>query len=71
LGTIRWEAVEYYDGEDGPEGYCPIDTNQSGDVYQKDTVGPERLEDWKDTICSEEVKADWSSEQEHWGTKES
>jgi len=47
-----------------------MDTNQSGDVYQKDTVGPESLEDWKDTICSEEVQGDWLTEQGHWGTKE-
>jgi hypothetical protein len=47
-----------------------MDSNQSGDVYQKDTVGPERLEDWRDTICSEEVQADWLSEQGDWGTKE-
>jgi hypothetical protein len=31
------------------------DTNQPGDVYHKDTVGPERLEDAQDTICLEEV----------------
>jgi len=38
------------------------DTNQPADGYHKDTVGPERLEDWQDTICSEEVQADWLSE---------
>jgi len=46
-----------------------MDTNQSGDVYQKDTVGPERLEDSKDTVCSEEVQADWLSEQGDWKTR--
>ena len=64
------EAVEWLNKEDGPEDNSPIDTNNSGDVYQKDTVGPERLEDWKDTICSKEVQADWLSHQRHWGTKE-
>jgi hypothetical protein len=59
---IRWKAVEWYNEEDGSEDNSLIDTNQSGDVYQKDTVGPERLEDQKDTICSEEVQADWLSE---------
>jgi hypothetical protein len=44
-----------------------MDINQSGDVYLKDTVGPERLEDWKDSICTEGVKADWISEQGDWG----
>jgi hypothetical protein len=42
---IRRKAVEWYNEEDGPEGNSPMDTNQSGDVYQKDTVGPKRLED--------------------------
>jgi hypothetical protein len=47
-----------------------MDTNQSGDTYQKDdTVGPKRLEDWKDTICSDEVQADWLSEHGDWGTR--
>jgi hypothetical protein len=46
-----------------------MDPNKSGDVSQKDTVGPERLEDWKDTICTEEVQADWVSEQWDWGTR--
>ena len=70
LGTLRWEAVEWYDGEDGPEDSSSMDTNQSGDVYQNDIVGLERLEDWKDTICSEGVQADWISEQGHWGGSE-
>jgi hypothetical protein len=45
-------------------------TNQSGDVYQKDPVGPERLEDWKYTICSEEVQVDWLTEPGDRGTTE-
>jgi len=54
-----WEkAAEWYEEPGGPEDNSPMDTNQSGDLYQKDTVGPEWLEDWKDTICSEEVQAD-------------
>jgi len=71
LDTIQWKAVEWYDGEDGPEDNSPMDLNQSGAVYQNDTVRPEGLEDWKDNICTEEVQADWLSEQGHWGTKES
>ena len=47
-----------------------MDTNQSGDVYQKVTVGPERQEDWKGTICSENVQADWLSRQVDWGRME-
>jgi hypothetical protein len=40
---------------DGPEDYSPIDTNQSGDVSQTDTIdGPDRLADRKDIICSDE-----------------
>jgi len=61
--------VEWYNEEDGPEDNSPMDTNQSGHVYQKDTVGLERLEDWNDTTCSEEVQADWISGQRDWGTK--
>jgi len=45
LGTIWREAVEWFNKEDGPEDNSPMDTNQSGDEYQKDTVGPERLGD--------------------------
>jgi hypothetical protein len=44
-----------------------MDTNQSGNVYEKDTVGPERLEDRMETICLEEVQADRFSEQRDWG----
>jgi len=69
LRTIQRKAVEWYNEQDGPEDNSPMDTNQSGDVYQEDTVGLERLEDWKDTICSEEVQADWLSGQGDWGTK--
>jgi len=61
------KAVEWYDEEDSPEDNSLMGTNQSGHVYQKETVGPERLEDCKDTICSREVQANWLSEQEHCG----
>jgi hypothetical protein len=67
--TIRGKAIEWYNEDDGPEDNSLMDTNQSGDIYQKDTDGPKRLEDWKDTICSEEVQADWLLEQGDWGTK--
>ena len=40
-----------------------MDTNQSGDVYQNDTVGLDRVEDQRDSICSEEVQPNWLSEQ--------
>jgi len=43
-----------------------MDTNQSRDVYQKDTIGTETLEECKNTICSEEVQADWLSEYGDW-----
>jgi len=69
LSAIRWKAVEWYKEVAGPEDNSPMDNNQSGDVYQKDTVAPERLEDWKDTICSEEVKVDWLSEEGDWRTR--
>jgi hypothetical protein len=42
---IHRKAVEWYNVEDGPEDNSPMDTNQSGDVYQTDTVGSDRLED--------------------------
>ena len=42
---IQAKAVEWYNEEDGPEDYSPMDTNQSGDVYLKDTVCQKRLED--------------------------
>jgi len=51
------------------EDNSPMDTNQSGDVYQKETVDQAKLEDLKDIICSEEVQANWLSPQEVWGTK--
>jgi len=54
--------VGWYNDEDGPEDNSPMDTNQSGHVYQKVTVGLEKLEDWKDSIYSDEVQADWLSE---------
>jgi hypothetical protein len=47
-----------------------MDTNQSGDLYQKDTVCPETVENWKNTIYSYDVQADGLSEQEDWGIKE-
>jgi len=46
-----------------------MDTNQPGDIYQKNTVGLKRLEELKDTICSEEVQANWISEQGDWGMR--
>jgi len=66
---IREKAVEWYYEDNGPEDNSPMDTNQPGDIYRKDTVGPKRLKDCKDTICSEEVQADWLSEQGDWGTR--
>ena len=68
MSMIRGKDSEWYNEDDGPEDNSPMDTNRSGDIYQKDTVGPKRLEDWKDSICSEEVEADWLSEQGDWGT---
>jgi hypothetical protein len=41
---IRRKAVEWYNEVDGPENNSPTDTNWSGDVYQDDAVGPERLD---------------------------
>jgi hypothetical protein len=52
LSTIQRKAIEWSNEEDGPEDNNPMDTNQSGDLYQKDTVCPETLEDWKNTIDS-------------------
>jgi len=69
LSTIREKAVEWCKEENGPEDNSPMDTNQSGDVYQKDTVCPEGLEDWRDTICLEEVQADWLPEHRDWRAK--
>jgi len=65
---IQRKDVEWYNENDGLENNSPMDTNQSGDVYGKDTVCPERLEDGRGTIRSEEVQADWLSEQGNWGT---
>jgi hypothetical protein len=62
-------AAEWYNEEDGPEDNISINTNQSGNVYRKNTVGPERLEDLKNTICSDKVQTDWLSWQGDWGTK--
>jgi len=56
LRTIQGKAVQWFNEEAGPEDYSPMDTNQSGDQYHKDTVGVERLQDRGDTICSEEVR---------------
>jgi len=66
LSRIWRKAVEWYKEVDDPEHNRPMDTNQSGDVYQKDTVGPEKLEDRMDTICSEEVQVNWLSEHGDW-----
>jgi hypothetical protein len=46
-----------------------MDANQSGDIYPKDTVCPEEREDLNDTICSQEVEADWFSVPGNWGMK--
>jgi len=67
LYTIRCRAVEWYTEEDSLEDNSPMDTNQSGDLYQKHNVGLEKLEDWKDTIFSEEVQVDLLSKQGDWG----
>jgi len=45
LSKIQKKAVEWYNEVDSPEDNNLMDTNQSGDLYQKDTVGPEKLED--------------------------
>jgi len=63
LSIISRKTIEWYKEVDGPEDNSLIDTNQSGYVYQKDTVGLERLEDWRDSICWEEVQANWLAEQ--------
>jgi len=51
------KVVEWYEEVDGPEDNSPMDTNQCVDVYQMETVRPERLEDGKDVICLKEVQA--------------
>lgn len=53
----------WYNEVDGPEDNSPMDYNQSGNKHHQDTVGAERLEDWRDTICLEKVQADWLLEQ--------
>jgi hypothetical protein len=57
------KADEWYKEVDSPEDNSPMDINQSGVVCQKDTVGPQGLEDWSDTICTGKVQADWLLEQ--------
>jgi hypothetical protein len=47
----------------GPEDNREMDTNQSGDVYPNNTVGPDALKDCSKTICSEEVQGGRLSEQ--------
>jgi len=66
LSMRQVKAVEWYKEVDGLEDNSLMDTNRSGNVYQKYTVDPERLEDWKDTICSEEVQADSFPEKLDW-----
>jgi len=56
LCTIRWGPVQWYIEGDGLEDNSPMDPNQFGDVYQKDTVGQRRLEDWKDTIAGRKFR---------------
>ena len=58
MSMILRNTGQWYNEKDRPEDNGLMDTNQSGDVYQKDTVGLEKLEDWKDTIRSEEIQAD-------------
>jgi hypothetical protein len=36
--------VEWYNDKDGPEDNNSMDTNQSGEIYPKDTVSLESLE---------------------------
>jgi len=38
---ISRKAIEWYKEVVGLEEHSPMDPNQSRDVYQKDTVGPE------------------------------
>jgi hypothetical protein len=56
------KPVEWYKEVDGLEDNSPMETNQTGDVYQMESVGPESLDDWKDTIYLEAGQADWLSE---------
>jgi len=58
--------VEWYKEVYGPEDNSLMDANPSRDVHQMDTVGPESLEDWKDTICPGEVQGDWLSKLGDW-----
>jgi len=51
--------MEWYKEVYGPTENSPVDPNQSGDGDQIETGGQESLEDWMDTICSNEVQADW------------
>jgi hypothetical protein len=57
--VIQRKAAEWCNKEDGREDNSPMDTNHSGHVYLNDNVCLERLKDWKDTICLEEVQANW------------
>jgi len=51
---------------EGSEEHSPMNTHQPGDVYRNDTVHLERLENSRDTICSEEVQADRLSWEGEW-----
>jgi hypothetical protein len=51
------------------EDNSQTDTIQSGDISQKGTVCPERLEDQIDNISLEEVNTYWLSEQGDWETR--
>jgi len=62
--TMIWrKAMEWAKHVDGTEENSTMEANQSGTLHQEDTIGPERLEDWKNNTCSEEIQADWLSEQ--------
>jgi hypothetical protein len=43
-----------------------MENDQFGDVYLQDSVGPEALGDWGNTICLEAIHPSWLSEQGDW-----
>jgi hypothetical protein len=57
MSTIWRKAVEWYRELAGLGNHSPTATNHSGDVYHQASGGPDRLENWMETICSEEVQA--------------
>jgi hypothetical protein len=52
------KAGEWYQEVYGPEDNSLINPNHSRDVYQQDTVSPERVEHWNDTASCEEIHTD-------------